>query len=219
MKNIALNLKQYLKNKKFMTSVAVGLIFLCIGLVINFYAAEYAAQSAGNSVSDLILDHIPVVDVDGIAVYGPLVLWLFVAVLCIEDPKIIPFVLKCIAIFVIIRAGFVTLTHLGPIPDSIDNSTAPAFLKAFTFGNDLFFSGHTGLPFLMALTFWNRRVLRYIFICTAVLFGTIMLLAHLHYSIDVVSAFFITYTIFHIAKDVLFKKDFRVFNEGLTAIG
>lgn len=198
-----------------MLSVAVGFILLIAGLFINFYATLYATANAGNSVSDLILDHIPVFDVDGIAVYGPLVMWLFVAVLCVEEPKVIPFVLKTIALFVIIRAGFVTLTHLGPIPNSIDNSSAPAFLKAFTFGNDLFFSGHTGLPFLMALIFWHRPALRYLFILAAIFFGAIMLMAHLHYSIDVASAFFITYSIFHIARDVLFKKDFKIFNEGL----
>ena len=209
----------YLKNKKFMISVATGLVMLFVGLAINFYAAFYAAQAAGNSVSYLILNNIPVFDVDGLAVYGPVLLWLFVAALCIEDPKIIPFVLKATALFIVIRAGFVTLTHLGPIPGSIDNSSAPAFLKAFTFGNDLFFSGHTGLPFLMALIFWKRRALRYIFIVASICFGAIMLMAHLHYSIDVASAFFITFTIFHIARDAFFNKDFKVFNEGLKAVG
>jgi len=201
-----------------MTSVIIGLVLLCVGLVINFYAADYAARTAGNSVSDLILNNIPVFDVDGLAVYGPVLLWLFIGALCIEDPKIIPFVLKATALFIVIRAGFVTLTHLGPIPGSINNSSAPAFLKAFTFGNDLFFSGHTGLPFLMALIFWKRRALRYIFIIASIFFGAIMLMAHLHYSIDVASAFFITFTIFHIARDAFFKKDFRVLNEGIKAI-
>jgi hypothetical protein len=39
-------------------------------------------------------------------------------------------------------------------------------------------------------------------------------LAHLHYSIDVLSAFFITYTISHIAC-VFFKKDLLLFRNGL----
>ena len=83
-------------------------------------------------------------------------------------------------------------------------------MEKFAFGGDLFFSGHTGLPFLMALIFWDNKYLRWIFILTSVMFATVVLLAHLHYSIDVLSAFFITYTIFHIAL-FLFKKDRRLF--------
>ncbi|MEI8091030.1 MAG: phosphatase PAP2-related protein [bacterium] len=74
------------------------------------------------------------------------------------------------------------------------------------FGADLFFSGHTGLPFLFALIFWNNKWMRYLFVLTAIYFGAIVLLGHLHYSIDVLSAFFITYTIRHI-NEFLWKKD------------
>ncbi|MEI8008107.1 MAG: hypothetical protein WCI00_01305 [bacterium] len=38
---------------------------------------------------------------------------------CIRYPEQIPYILKSIALFIAIRAVFVTLTHLGPYPDSI----------------------------------------------------------------------------------------------------
>ncbi len=87
-------------------------------------------------------------------------------------------------------------------------------MSKFAFGGDLFFSGHTGLPFLMALVFWKKPILRYFFIASAIGFGAVVLLTHLHYSIDVLSAFFITYTIFHIAE-FLFRKDRKLFYSGL----
>ena len=77
-------------------------------------------------------------------------------------------------------------------------------------GNDLFFSGHTGLPFLLALIFWENKKLRFLFLGFSVLFAVVVLLGHLHYSIDVFAAYFITYTIFHICK-FLFKKDWQLF--------
>ncbi len=48
--------------------------------------------------------------------------------------------------------------------------------------------------------------MRYLFIFSAVFFGMVVLLGHLHYSIDVMAAFFITYTINHI-NEIIWKKD------------
>jgi hypothetical protein len=42
------------------------------------------------------------------------------------------------------------------------------------------------------------------------MFGVIVLLSHLHYSIDVFAAFFITYSIYHIALK-LFDRDYEFF--------
>lgn len=197
-------------NRSFSKSIAFGVIFLLTSFVINFYAGMWATENASNYVKDIILSNIPVFDVDFIFLYGPLFLWVFVAFLAGHKPQKIPFILKSIALFIIIRSVFITLTHIGPFPDQIQISTT-SWLTKFTFGGDLFFSAHTGLPFLMALAFWKNKILRIIFTTTAIFFGMIVLLGHLHYTIDVVSAFFITYTIFHMAQK-LFKNDWQVFN-------
>ena len=51
----------------------------------------------------------------------------------------------------------------------------------------------------MALVYWREKYLRYIFLVWSVFFGAVVLLGHFHYSIDVFAAFFITFTIYHIA--------------------
>jgi hypothetical protein len=43
------------------------------------------------------------------------------------------------------------------------------------------------------------------------MFGIVVLLGHLHYSIDVLSAFFITYSIYHICE-LFFKTDKKIFD-------
>jgi membrane-associated phospholipid phosphatase len=63
----------------------------------------------------------------------------------------------------------------------------------------------------MALILWDNRLLRYIFLCASVVFGVVVLLGHLHYSIDVFAAFFITYGIYQIATK-LFKKELHLLN-------
>jgi hypothetical protein len=202
--------KLHLSDRAFLVSLGAAFLLLFISLIINFYAGSYATENASNSVTDIILSNIRVYDVDNIFIYGPIFFWSFVAGLLLLEPKRIPFTLKSIALFTVIRAMFISLTHIGPFPTQAVLE-ASKFMDKFAFGGDLFFSGHTGLPFLMALVFWKNKYLRWIFIATSVMFGAVVLMAHLHYSIDVLSAFFITYTIFHIAM-FLFKKDYNFFS-------
>ncbi|MFA6307208.1 MAG: phosphatase PAP2-related protein [Patescibacteria group bacterium] len=194
---------------RFIRSCLFSIGILLASFVLNYYSSMYATLRASNSVSDIILSNIPVYDVEDIFIYGPLVLWGFVALLLITNPQKIPFTLKTISLFVVIRAMFVTLTHLGPFPTQTylnpDN-----IISSFTTGNDLFFSGHTGLPFLLAFIFWYDMRLRVAFIATSILFGAVVLMGHFHYSIDVAAAFFITYTIYHIAES-WFEKDAALF--------
>ena len=201
-------------NKKFLVRVSTAIVLFLISLIVNFYAGTFATARASNAVNDLVLNNIPVFNVDLFFVYGPLVVWFFVAWFCLIKPQRIPFVFKSLALFVLTRSLFITLTHIGPFPDHAIIDYSSDFIKRFSFGGDLFFSAHTGLPFLMALVFWRHRRLRLFFISASIFFGVIVLLGHLHYSIDVLSAFFITYSIYHLAL-YLFKEDARLFNDGL----
>ena len=198
----------YFKNKQYLLSVFFALVLLGASMVVNYYAGMYATERASNSVTDIVLDNIPVFNLGGIFVYGAVLFWIFVGLLCAWRPHVLPFTLKSIALFTLIRSVFITLTHIGPFPTQAVITSD--LLGKFTFGADLFFSGHTGLPFLMALIFWRTPILRFIFAMSSLLFGAVVLMAHLHYSIDVLSAFFITYTIFQIAE-FLFKEDRKLF--------
>lgn len=204
-------------NRRFITSLVVGIIFLAVAFVVNYYASVYATDSASNYVNDIILSNIPVFDVDQIFVFGPFVFWIIIAIFCFHKLQRLPFVAKSIALFVIIRAGFVTLTHIGPFPTQVPINYNSDWIWWISQGGDLFFSAHTGLPYLMALIFGViNKWFFYVFTAVAVFFGAVVLLGHLHYSIDVAAAFFITYSIYHIAIR-WFKKDKEMFEKGLPA--
>lgn len=200
----------HFKDRHFIFSLLVSLILFAASLYINFYAGTYAMEKVSNPVSDIILSNTRVYNLDELFIYGTVFLVISIVLLCLERPQGIPFIVKTIALFVIIRSIFITLTHIGIFPTHITIDPS-SFLRDFTFGGDLFFSGHTGLPYLMALIFWRNKYIRYFFIAFSVFLGAVVLLSHLHYSIDVISAYFITYGIFNIAYR-LFKRDYKFFN-------
>ncbi len=205
--------KMHLKDRNFLIAAFTALVLLVVSLVINNYAGIYATERASNSVTDIVLSNIRVYDVDFIFNYGAIIFWVFMIFLFMVQPGRIPFTLKSIALFVVVRSVFISLTHIGPFPIPADFDPA-GILGKFTFGGDLFFSGHTGLPYLMALVFWDEKWLRILFIACSILFGVVVLLAHIHYSIDVLGAFFITYTIYHIASKI-FRKDMIYFSKSV----
>ncbi|MCX6757735.1 MAG: phosphatase PAP2-related protein [Candidatus Nomurabacteria bacterium] len=213
MKKIFDSYKVHFSEKKFVFSVVSALMLFVVSLFVNFYAGMYATERASNSVTDIVLSNIRSFDVDSLFIYGGFIIFIVITLFCLFEPKKLPFIIKSVSLFVLIRSLFITLTHIGPFPSQID-ITSENFLTNFIFGGDLFFSGHTGLPFLMALIYWDNKIVRFFFIVMSLFFGTIVLLGHLHYTIDVLSAFFITYTIYHMAR-YLFKNDYEFFKKSL----
>lgn len=191
--------RHYWAQPTFYTAALLSAVLFALSIVANTYAGVYATEQASNSVTDIILSNTPVFDIDGFFVYGVFFLIGFIFLLLLAHPKRIPFTLHSLTLFYVIRAGFVSLTHLGPYPLHATLDFTNRFVLLLFGGNDLFFSGHVGAPFLMALLFWKEKLLRYIFLAWSVFFAVVVLLGHIHYSIDVASAFFISFCIYHLA--------------------
>jgi membrane-associated phospholipid phosphatase len=106
---------------------------------------------------------------------------------------------------------FVSLTHVGIYPGNIDPGLGffDGLYSYLNFQTGFFFSGHTGLPFFMALIFWDKFSARVVFLILSFVFAVAVLLAHIHYSIDVFAAPFMAYGIFKIAC-YLFPRDYEL---------
>lgn len=205
--------RRYLSDARFLRACAISLAILTVGVILNFYSGTYATEIAGSFVPDIFLSNTPALNVDGFFVIGTFAIGVFTVALVLTRLRWLPFTAAALGVFYILRALFVSLTHIGPFPDRVALDWGTIVTK-FIGGNDLFFSGHTGAPFLLALIFWRIPVLRNIFLAWSVFFAVIVLLGHLHYSIDVLAAYFITYTIFHIGE-LFFKKYRTIFHEGI----
>lgn len=197
--------------REHLMSILTSVLLFGIALVVQTLANRYVGQVTSIAVPDLILDHIPTLDIDALIIQAVLLATALTIVLTFLKPKCFSFGLKALSLFIIIRAVLISLTHLGANPHQLvfnpNDFGYGIYNVLYNTNNDFFFSAHTGAPFLGALVFWRYRGIRYTYIVMSALFGASMLLAHIHYSIDVVAAPFVTYGIFHAAR-LLFKKDY-----------
>jgi PAP2 superfamily C-terminal len=182
--------KEFWENKYY---IFIAVILIILSAFADYYSGIYVSSVKAQPVPDLILNHIGPYNLSPIFSYGYLIL---IAVL-VGYPLIfhiskLPKFLGSLAFLVTIRSFFIIFTHLQSPIDAIPVHF-PSIIQNLSFNNDLFFSGHTAIPFLGFLLFENK-FLKYFFLIGSITMATVVLLIHRHYSIDVFSAFFITYT-------------------------
>lgn len=193
-------------------SLVNGLVLLALAVIFQYYASAYVDRVPSNSVADLFLSILPVVNLNFIIVEGALCAIALSLVLILSKPKYVLFTIKAAAIFIATRAVFISVTHIGIYPGQIGPDPTGFFDHLYTgFGLEagFFFSGHTGLPFLMALIMWNETFWRYAYLTLSVVFGIAVLFAHVHYSIDVLAAPYMAYGIFNMSK-YFFAEDWKL---------
>lgn len=182
-------------------NIGISFLFLQASYLTTQVAAIVATKNAGPEIGDIFISNIPRVDTSIIhgdfsfLMYDLRFLLLFLLI------RYAPFAAKTLACLAFLRAITINLTNLG-MPEGIIPIQAE-----ITFGGDLFFSGHVANTFLLALIFWEIKLLRYFFMVTSVVFAISALLGHYHYSIDIVAAPFFAYGVFAICKK-LFKNEY-----------
>ncbi len=195
-------------------SLYLGILLLAIAIIVQVNLGHYSSRrdATATPASDLFLDNLPVVNLDFLIVGGGIAMWVIAWVLLILRPKYFLFGIKAIALFAICRAFFTSLTHIGAYPIGAlpgPHNLGFSFYSMVTFQGNYFFSGHVGFPFLMMLVFWDNKFWRWFFLALAVVFGATVLLAHVHYSIDVFAAPFIVYGVYVIAQRI-FSEDYEL---------
>ncbi len=114
-------------------SLCVAFVLLGLALVFQFYASTYSQRVSSNFVRDIILDNIPVVNLNLIIVEGALAAIAGSILLLLFKPHYLIFTLKAVAIFIATRAVFVAATHLGIYPGQV-NPDPTGFFDSIYFG-------------------------------------------------------------------------------------
>ena len=191
-----------LRDRHYRHATMLSCLSLIVSIAASVFAGRYATYEASNAVTDIILSNVKAFDLDGIFVYGTLAIITFTVLTALALPRSVPFMLFGLSLFYLIRSGFIVMTHIGPYP-IYGTPNFGSFVTRYFFGADLFFSGHTGAPFLLALIHGRIPWLRNTYLAWTLFFGIVVLLGHYHYTIDVFAALFITYTIYHLARHIV----------------
>ena len=183
-----------------MISTLVILIIVILSLPSFF---SYIEERKGAYLHDLILQHIPAADV---SLFTFLIIWStsgLVIVRCIQRPSFALLMLMSFTLLCLARMASITMVPLDP-PDGLIKLNDP--LTSLIYGGkdkfitkDLFFSGHTSNMFLMYLCL-EKRSDKILALMASILVAILVLIQHVHYTIDVLFAFIFTYLVFRISK-------------------
>jgi membrane-associated phospholipid phosphatase len=187
------------------TIIALVLVAIILTLLPTFFA--FIEKREGMVLQDYVLDAIPAIDV---SIPTFVIIWstvLLVFFRIYQNPRLFlviayGFILMCLA-----RVLTISMLPLNPpaglivLKDPIANIAYGG--NGIFITKDLFYSGHTGNMFLFFLCLerkWDK-----IFALTAsFLVGILVMIQHIHYSIDVIAAFIFTYFIYLGAKKLSF---------------
>lgn len=190
-------------NKTFRRKMIITLIILILVIISLPTFFNYIEQRKGAYLHDLILQHIPAADVSLLTF---LIIWSMsglVIIRCIQRPSFALLMLMSFTLLCLARMVSITMVPLDP-PDGLIRLNDP--LTSLVYGGkdkfitkDLFFSGHTSNMFIMYLCL-EKRSDKIFALLASLLVAILVLIQHVHYTVDVLFAFIFTYLIFRIGK-------------------
>lgn len=183
---------------------AIGAIVLFIALVLflpHFFSA--IENREGIVLNDWVLNSLPARDFSVtifIFVWSTSLLVIFRSV---QQPGIFLMTIYLMIVMTIIRLLCISIFALDPPPGLIGLKDP---LTSLTYGGtdifitkDLFFSGHTSNLFLIYLCLQKKRDKQFALLATIIV-GLLVLVQHVHYTIDVIAAIIFTWCLFTLTK-------------------
>lgn len=181
----------------------VGTALFALGWLAYAFLARYQDGKALPAGVDPLLSALPSASGDWLLTWG----WLaFNGAVMLHwalarRPRL-PYFLAMVGFWTLVRAVFIALTPVGPPKELVRfYGGALSFLRGrLFFDSELFFSGHTGLPYLYALLAGLATPLGRGCLAFSAVMGAGVLLTRNHFPIDVVGAYFVTYSTWMLGK-------------------
>ncbi len=187
---------------KIQATLTISLLAFLAVFIPPFFA--YIQSKPGYLINDIILNQLPVQNFSVsifLLIYSVIIL---TAINLSTNPFLFLKCLQAYCILVVIRIFCLYMVPLDPerlmIPLD-DPFVGRLFYNGTVITKDLFFSGHVSTMFLFFLAV-PFRLLKYFFIMATVLVSIFILFQHVHYTIDVVVAPFVSWFSYRLAHQI-----------------
>jgi hypothetical protein len=194
--------------------VAATLIILMAFLVSFSRFLIFVEARSGAVLPDPVFNWFNAVELNPVIfglIYGSM-LTCFIY-LMINYPVRLLMSLQTYSLLLLVRFVMMYVTPLDPPAGTIDLEDPLIFVvgTGTKITKDLFFSGHTSTMFMLAMLTVNKK-LKTVFIVNTFIVASFVILQKVHYSIDVLVAPFISYTVYRI----IMLLNTKVFYKGKT---
>jgi len=177
-------------------------------VILTSYPVFFAfiQHRQGTLLHDPVLANIPSVDVSGAIFTFILITTALGLFRTLQIPHLFLIFLWGYVLLNLSRIVTITLFPLEPPVGLLSLSDPIAFPfyghpESGLITKDLFYSGHTGTLFLIYLVLVKKWEKRFALLSTVVV-GILLMVQHVHYTIDVIAAPFFVYFIFRLAKKI-----------------
>lgn len=169
---------------------------------------DYAESRQGLFMNDPLLDVIPVHDVTWVVfffLYSGIVVGLL---LCVPVPKLLLLAMQTYVLVTLLRICSITLVPLEPPAGYLP--LKDPFVQFFTSGEriiskDLFYSGHVSTISAVYFTV-QHRIWKPVLLMFVIMVALLVMIQHVHYTIDVLVAPVMTWLCYRFSRDILLKK-------------
>ena len=178
-----------LSQPHFSKKAVLGIALNILVLILFPFFFQYIEQRDGRQLQDIVLNNIAAVNV---SVFIFIIIWstaLLTLIRAIQQPEI--FITFLFSFFILSLTGIATILlvplnapqGLIPLTDPLSNT----FYGGPFVTKDLFYSGHVATQFLMFLCL-KKRMDKYLTALSTISVAILVLMQHVHYTIDVLAA-------------------------------
>jgi hypothetical protein len=167
--------------------VGIALLVLALGMLPVYFQAIQKRE--GPVLHDWLLNQLPAMDV---SVWVFVIIWSITAlsiVRAVQVPQLFITVIWVYLIVTLSRMVSIWLVPLNPPPNliALTDPISNSFYGKSFITKDLFYSGHTSTLFMLYLCL-RRRMDKFFALLGTILVASLLLIQHVHYSIDVILA-------------------------------